>query len=188
MFHGRPSTLFPQAAGTRRNLAPGGLMEIRGTVRGDIYHQGRLVVGVTGFCESNVVATFVEVAGEVHGSVQAEKLVIHSTGRVYGRANYKNLVMRDGGLLEQPTPEIPVAEAGEGLLPVPLLAEVHEETLGALPRVEAREGLPKARQEPPRESLMLRREDPPAAAPTSERKQEMPCLVRRQEPVFVTSF
>lgn len=181
MFRRYPFTLFSEGVEIRGNLASSGVLEIRGTVKGDIHHQGKVVVGFTGSCESNIVATSVEVAGKIHGNVQTDHLVIHSTGRIYGRAIYKNLVIQDGGVLEESDSEALGAEAGQEFLAVPLGVEARGETPEALPLVEAREEVLEA-------PVTQARQEPVSPSPASDKKKEAPCVAGRKEPVFYTSF
>ncbi len=76
-----------------------GPVEIFGTFRGLIEVSGDLLVGPTGYCETDIRATSLAIEGQVIGDVDVESLTIRPAGKLYGRAQYKSLVLQDGGAM-----------------------------------------------------------------------------------------
>ena len=94
-----------------------GVLEINGRVEGAITHRGRLLIGRTALCLSDIRAEVLEVAGEVRGSVQVEaRLEILATGRIYGTVACGRLVVREGGILNA---DVQIAEAQAAARPAP---------------------------------------------------------------------
>ncbi|HHV62870.1 MAG TPA: polymer-forming cytoskeletal protein [Firmicutes bacterium] len=77
-----------------------GLVEIDGIVNGMIRKGNSVLINPSGrFC-GRIEAKNLELAGVVQGDVEAETLVIHSSGQLYyDRLNCKYLSVKDGGVL-----------------------------------------------------------------------------------------
>lgn len=85
-----------------------GLVKIRGSVKGNLWVKGKVVICEEANCMSNIAADSLEIAGRVHGDVRADKLVLRPTGILYGRATCRRQVIHKGGVI------IPT---GSGLIP-----------------------------------------------------------------------
>lgn len=111
------------------NLRGSGGVRIEGTFQGEIGIRGLLVIGETGrvTCET-LRANTVIVAGAVKGNIEAEKLEIRSTGRVWGDVTTVTFTTEEGAFLrgqvrmeekmdlnlEVPTPSAEEPASGEG--------------------------------------------------------------------------
>ena len=82
------------------NLRGSGGVRIEGAFEGEITMRGLVVVGETGRvnCEE-MQANTVIVAGAVKGNIQAEKLEIRSTGRVWGDVTAVAFTTEEGAFL-----------------------------------------------------------------------------------------
>ncbi|HWU36619.1 MAG TPA: polymer-forming cytoskeletal protein, partial [Candidatus Acidoferrum sp.] len=81
-------------------LRGSGGVRIEGAFEGDVAIHGLLVIGETGrvTCES-LRANTVIVAGAVRGNIQAERLEIRSTGRVWGDVVTSSFATEEGAFL-----------------------------------------------------------------------------------------
>jgi len=98
-----------------------GGVRIEGTVEGEIAIQGLVVIGETGkvTCQTLQAETVI-VAGAVKSDIRCNKLIIRSTGRVWGDVVTAALSSEEGGFLrgqvrmeekvEVPTAEVNAAE------------------------------------------------------------------------------
>lgn len=80
-------------------LKAAGPVAIHGTFKGPIEVTGDLLVGPTGFCEGDLRAASLGIEGQVVGDVEVENLTIRPTGKLFGKATYKNLALQDGGVM-----------------------------------------------------------------------------------------
>jgi cytoskeletal protein CcmA (bactofilin family) len=82
------------------NLRGSGGVRIEGAFEGDISLRGMVIIGETGrvTCE-NLRANIVIIAGNVNGSITAEKLDIRSSGRVWGDVVVVALATEEGAFL-----------------------------------------------------------------------------------------
>lgn len=79
------------------NITADGDLRIEGTVRGDVTTKTALLMAHGSMIEGNLVAQHAEIAGEVHGTVQATGLlVIKSTGTIDGDVITTNLNVEAG--------------------------------------------------------------------------------------------
>lgn len=85
----------------RGTITSSGVLEINGQVRGDILHEGHVIVGKRGFCISNIRASSLLIRGKVHGVVTvAEALEIDAGGRLFGDAYCDRLIVHNGAILQ----------------------------------------------------------------------------------------
>lgn len=79
------------------NIMADGDLRIEGTVRGDVTTKTALHLAQGSVIEGNLIAQHAEIAGEVHGTVQATGLlVIKSTGTIDGDVITTNLNVEAG--------------------------------------------------------------------------------------------
>jgi cytoskeletal protein CcmA (bactofilin family) len=79
------------------NVTADGDLRLEGTVRGDVTTKNTLVVAQGSVIEGNPSAQHAEIAGEVHGTVQATGLLtIKSTGTIDGDVITTNLNVEAG--------------------------------------------------------------------------------------------
>lgn len=77
-----------------------GLIEISGVVNGRIHKGNSVVISPSGRFYGEVEARNLEIAGMVQGDVEAETLVVHSSGQLYyDRLSCKHLSAEDGSTL-----------------------------------------------------------------------------------------
>jgi len=96
----RVTSVLGQGINWQGKLTGKGGVRIEGFFEGEIAIQGLLVVGETGkvICQT-VRANKVIVAGAVHGGIQADKLEIRSSGRVYGNVTVSAFSTEEGAFL-----------------------------------------------------------------------------------------
>lgn len=77
------------------------LIRIDGFFKGSIITEGKVLVGQTGTVDTDIRAGIVVIGGEIRGSVQATKrVVLLSTGRLYGDIITPSLIVEDGTVFE----------------------------------------------------------------------------------------
>lgn len=86
---------------------------IAGRFKGEIRLKGQLVVTQSAQIAASVEADLAEVAGSIQGDVKAKKLIILETGRVSGKVDAAQLVVKEGAVLNGPI------AAGPGSAPPP---------------------------------------------------------------------
>lgn len=77
-----------------------GLIEINGAAKGVIRNGNSVLINPSGRFYGRIETKSLEIAGLVHGDVEAETLVIRSSGQLhYGTLSCKNLSVEDGSTL-----------------------------------------------------------------------------------------
>ena len=77
-----------------------GVVQVEGTVEGELNLKGAVIVAPTGLVKGPVTADVIRVAGCVEGTVSArERLLLEKTGSVEGDASTPSLEVMDGGRL-----------------------------------------------------------------------------------------
>jgi cytoskeletal protein CcmA (bactofilin family) len=77
-----------------------GVVEIEGTVEGELELKGSVLVTSTGKVIGPITADVIRVAGRVEGSISAlEHLLLESTGSIEGDVSTNTLVVENGGAL-----------------------------------------------------------------------------------------
>ncbi|HHT84858.1 MAG: bactofilin family protein [Bacillota bacterium] len=89
------------------HLAYSGTLEILGRVEGDITVSGKVIVGPSGSCISNIKADAVEIHGEVQGNVETMVLKLAAGGTLVGDAKYKSIIMEEGSVFQRIVPDAP---------------------------------------------------------------------------------
>jgi cytoskeletal protein CcmA (bactofilin family) len=92
---------------------------VAGRFKGEIKLKGQLIVAPTAHIVASVEAELAEVAGSIQGDLKVKKLVILETGRVAGKVDAAQLVVREGAVLNGPIAAgaagpAPAASAGSG--------------------------------------------------------------------------
>ena len=72
----------------------------------NVCKQGKVVIPREARFTGKIVADFLGVAGEVHGDVEVTRLIIYSTGRLYGKAAYRNVKVYPGGVFSERTDDV----------------------------------------------------------------------------------
>lgn len=74
-----------------------GLLRIDGTFRGRLQTNGKVIIGKTGFVDTDVRARVVVAGGEIHGNIYAtESVRLLSTCKVYGDVITPKLQIDEG--------------------------------------------------------------------------------------------
>jgi cytoskeletal protein CcmA (bactofilin family) len=85
-----------------------GVVEVEGTVEGELDLKGSVVVTPTGLVNGPVTADVIRVAGRVVGNISAlEHLLLESTGSIDGDVSTNALVVENGGSLNGRTTMLP---------------------------------------------------------------------------------
>ena len=75
-----------------------GTLEVRGCIRGEVAHEGKLVVAPGGICSGPVRSVDLYLLGEIHGDVTVTgTLRIGKGGQLFGDADCRRLVIDPGG-------------------------------------------------------------------------------------------
>ena len=78
-----------------------GLLRIDGKFKGLIQTDGKILIGKSGFVDTDIRARIVVVGGEVRGNIYAtERVVLLSTCRLYGDVITPKLMIEEGVLFE----------------------------------------------------------------------------------------
>lgn len=79
----------------------GNTIRIDGHFKGEILAEGTLIIGEEGMIEANIEASCIEISGEIHGNIHADKRVdIYATGKVFGDINSPIVAIDEGGIFE----------------------------------------------------------------------------------------
>lgn len=94
------STRVAAGATISGTLRGEGVMEVEGTVEGEIDLKGAVMVAPTGLVKGPVTADVIHIAGCIEGMVCArEHLLLQKTGNLEGDMTTPSLVVEDGGRL-----------------------------------------------------------------------------------------
>lgn len=94
------STVIAAGATVTGALRGEGIMQVEGTVEGEIDLQGAVMVAPTGLVKGPVTADVIRVAGHIEGVVSArERLLLQRTGSVEGDISTPTLEVEEGGRL-----------------------------------------------------------------------------------------
>jgi cytoskeletal protein CcmA (bactofilin family) len=96
---GRKSTYLGPDLTIVGNLECNGLVQIEGTIEGDV-HARQIAVGPKARLTGNIVADDVTVAGEVSGSVKGLNVTLKSGARIGGDIHHKSLAIEHGATFE----------------------------------------------------------------------------------------
>lgn len=109
------STVIAVGATMAGALQGEGIIQVEGTVEGEINLTGAVIVTPTGLVKGPVTADVVRVAGRIEGVVTArERLLLQKTGSLEGDITTPSLEVEDGGRLNgrstmppRPQPGVP---------------------------------------------------------------------------------
>lgn len=94
------STVIAEGVTVSGKLSGEGVIQVEGTVEGEIELKGAVIVTTTGRVHGPIAADVIHVAGSVEGSVAArDHLRLEKTGTLEGDAETVSLVVEDGGRL-----------------------------------------------------------------------------------------
>ena len=126
------NTVIAQGVVVNGTLHGDGVVQIEGTLEGEIQLDGSVIVTTTGKVTGPVTASLVRVAGHVKGNIMASgHLRLEQTGYIEGDVSTPSLVVEDGGrfdgrstMLKAPQKEEPQhVQAEERVAADPLLEE-----------------------------------------------------------------
>jgi cytoskeletal protein CcmA (bactofilin family) len=99
------------------DLETGGFTRVDGSVQGNVYAKGRVIIGENARMKSNVSGTSVTIGGVVYGNVLAsERLIILSTGLVLGDIITRRIQADEGCLIHGMVSVCPTEEAWQKAL------------------------------------------------------------------------
>lgn len=111
------STVIATGVTVTGTLKGEGVIQVEGTVEGEINLQGAVIVAATGLVKGPVTAEVIQVAGRVKGNCVARGHVrLEKTGSLEGDVTTTSLVVEDGGRLNgrsNMVKEIPQSAAPE---------------------------------------------------------------------------
>lgn len=94
------STVIAAGASVSGTLRGEGIIQVEGTVEGEIELKGAVIVAPTGLVKGPVTADVLRIAGRIEGSVSAkERLLLQKTGSIEGDISTPSLEVEDGGRL-----------------------------------------------------------------------------------------
>lgn len=94
------STLIAAGATVSGTLRGEGIIQVEGTVEGEIDLKGAVIITPTGLVKGPMTADVIRVAGRIEGVVCArERLLLQKTGSLEGDMTTPSLEVEDGGRL-----------------------------------------------------------------------------------------
>lgn len=94
------TTVIAEGITLTGNLEGDGVIQVEGTVKGEIKLRGQVIVTPTGVIKGPVDATTIQVAGNMEGNISAsERLLLERTGVIDGDVVTASFVIEDGGCL-----------------------------------------------------------------------------------------
>lgn len=94
------STVIAAGATVTGNLQGKGVIQVEGTVEGELNLEGAVIVAPTGLVKGPVTADVIRIAGRIEGTVTArEHLLLEKTGSLEGDMTTPALEVQEGGLL-----------------------------------------------------------------------------------------
>ena len=98
------STVIAAGATVTGTLRGEGIIQVEGTVEGEIDLQGAVIVASTGMVKGPVAADVIRMAGRIEGPVTAkERLLLQKTGSIEGDISTPVLEVEEGGRLNGPS-------------------------------------------------------------------------------------
>lgn len=128
----RVTSVLGQGIAWKGHLTGSGGVRIEGAFDGDIHLVGLLVVGETGRVTGQMLkANVVIIAGAVRADIQAEKVEIRATGRVWGNVVTAAFATEEGAFLRgqiRMEEQVDIGPPPEAEMPVALPQPLGEET------------------------------------------------------------
>lgn len=92
------STVIAAGATVAGTLRGDGIMQVEGTVEGEIDFRGAVIVAPTGLIKGPVKADVIRMAGRIEGNITAqERVLLQKTGSLEGDMSTPSLEVEDGG-------------------------------------------------------------------------------------------
>lgn len=94
------STVIAPGASVSGTLRGEGIIQVEGTVEGEIELKGAVIVTPTGLVKGPIISDVIRIAGRIEGNVTArERLLLQKTGSIEGDITTPSLEVEDGGRL-----------------------------------------------------------------------------------------
>jgi cytoskeletal protein CcmA (bactofilin family) len=111
----RSATVIAKGITLSGTLKGQGVVEVEGTVEGELDMKGSVVVTSSGVVNGPVKADVIRIAGRVVGNISAmEHLLLETTGSIEGDVSTNALVVENGGSLNGRTTMLPTTNASKG--------------------------------------------------------------------------
>ena len=108
------STVIAAGAVVTGTLQGDGIMQVEGTVEGEIVLNGAVIVAPTGLVKGPVTADVIRLAGRIEGTVKAnERLLLQKTGSLEGDMSTPSLEVEAGGRLNGHSTMPPSTQPGK---------------------------------------------------------------------------
>ncbi len=113
--YGDVPTLISKGCVIEGQIKTVSIIQIDGTIVGDIINAEKIIIGESGLIEGNVKTKEIVIFGVINGNVAADSIEIKGTGKVSGKIRTQNLQVESGavynGILEMETSytDVPVA-------------------------------------------------------------------------------
>jgi len=91
-------TLIGEQCNIVGTLTGEGVLQIDGTIKGDILWQDDINIGISSYCNGNLTCKNAYVNGTIDGNVICDNvLTIEACGKVKGDITVRNLIVKEGG-------------------------------------------------------------------------------------------
>lgn len=97
----RIGTLIGEHCFVNGSLKGDDLLKVDGSIDGDINWEGDIILGITSFCKGNIYCKNATIEGRLEGNITCDEiLLIENSGSIKGDIFVRNIVIKEGGLLE----------------------------------------------------------------------------------------
>ncbi|WP_315121389.1 polymer-forming cytoskeletal protein [uncultured Clostridium sp.] len=94
-------TLIGEGCSITGSLKGENLLKLNGYLEGNIIWQDDVLIGTTGYCKGDLICKNAYINGKIEGNVTCEGiLTIEDTGQVMGDISIRNIIVKEGGLLD----------------------------------------------------------------------------------------
>jgi len=108
------STVISAGATVSGTLRGEGIIQVEGTVEGEIELRGAVIVTPSGLVKGPVTADVIRIAGRIEGNINAaERVLLQKTGSLEGNLTTPSLEVEDGGRLNGHA-TMPASEGSKG--------------------------------------------------------------------------
>lgn len=141
-IQGRVTSIVGEDTSWKGEFTGKGGIRIEGLFEGKIDLEGLIIIGRTGRVESELIrATSVIVGGSVRSDIQAERVEIRSTGKVWGNVKTARFTTEEGAYLRG---KIQMEEAtNEEVSPAPDPGEKEQDAKSSRPELKPKESVQK---------------------------------------------